>query len=323
MMELKPAITVLMPVFNAEKYIGQAIASVLKQSFTDFELLIVNDGSTDQTENIARSFTDPRIIVINQDNMGVAAALNNGLTIARADYIARFDADDICATQRLQTQYDFLMAHADYVIVGTDVDYIDMDDQFVFSYSASVYSNEAIQQQQFVICPFIHSSVLYRKKAVIDAGGYNIHAHTFEDHLLWPKILSKGKGCNLPEKLLKVRLNPDSVTIDEKWRSKRFHEIKKQAIQDGNISKEAGEELIRILKEQDKQKIKEGSYYALLSKKYLWNNYQPKQARLNIKKTIAIKPTSLNSYGLLLLSYMPNIIIQKIYNWKKNSQLQF
>jgi glycosyltransferase involved in cell wall biosynthesis len=312
-----PAITVLMPVYNAEKYISDAIASVVQQSFTDFELLIINDGSTDETATIIKTFTDPRIIFINQPNQGVAAALNNGLQMARANYIARFDADDICMPQRLQIQYDFLLKNPDHVIVGTDVDYLDMNDDFVFSYN-TLSSNEQIQQQQFDTCPFIHSSVLFKKEAVVNAGGYNIHAHTFEDHLLWPKILSKGKGCNLSEKLLKVRLNPNSVTIDEKWRSRRFHTIKNQAIRTGDISEKDGNELMAILKKQDTQKIKEGSYYALLSKKYLWNNYQPKKARLNIKKTLLLHPSDLSSYGLLLLSYMPNSFIQKIYNWQRN-----
>jgi glycosyltransferase involved in cell wall biosynthesis len=313
----KPTITVLMPVYNAETYISDAIASVLVQSFTDFELLIINDGSTDTSENMIRSFTDERIVLINQTNQGVAAALNNGLKIARGEYIARFDADDICMPQRLQIQYNFLSTHPEYTIVGTDVDYLDMNDEFVFSYNALMYSNEQIQQQQFIICPFIHSSVLVRKKAIINAGGYNIHAHTFEDHLLWPKLLLQGKGCNLPEKLLKVRLNPGSITIDERWRSKRFHQIKNQAIQKGDISEKDGDELMAILKEQDTQKIKEGSYYALLSKKYLWNNHQPAKARLNIKKTLFLHPTDISSYGLWILSFMPGSFVQKIYNWQR------
>jgi glycosyltransferase involved in cell wall biosynthesis len=316
MTEKKPAITVLMPVYNAAHYVSDAIQSVLQQTFSNFELLIINDGSTDETEKIIRRFSDTRIVLINQANLGVAAALNKGLQIATADYIARFDADDICMRERLQIQYDFLQSHSDYVIVGTDVNYLDMNDEFVFAY-ASIYTNEKIQQLKFITCAFIHSTVLFRKKAIVKAGGYNIHAHTFEDHLLWPKILSQGKGCNLAERLLQVRLNPNSVTIDERWRNKHFHTIKKEAIRKGNITEAEGNELLIILKKQDIQKIKEGSYYALLSKKYLWNNYQPKKARVNIKKTLSFKPMDINSYGLLLLSYMPNQFIQKLYSWKQ------
>ena len=280
----------------------------------------MNDGSTDETENIINAFHDSRITLINQANQGVAAALNNGLKIAKADYIARFDADDICMPQRLQVQYDFLSTHPDYIITGADVDYIDMYDEFVFSYNSPCYTNEEIQLNKLKECPFIHSNVLFKKDAVLNVGGYNIHAHTFEDYLLWKKMLAKGKGCNLPQKLLKVRLNPDSVTIDEKWRCKRFHKIKEGALAQENIMEAEGNELLAILKEQDIQKIKEGSYYALLSKKYLWNNYQPKKARQNLKKTLLLKPVDVNSYLLLLLSFMPEKLIQKIYSLQRRVQ---
>jgi glycosyltransferase involved in cell wall biosynthesis len=319
-MNTKPAITVLMPAYNAGQYIGEAIDSVLQQTFSDFELLIVNDGSTDDTENIIKAFRDSRIIVVNQENQGVAGALNNGLKIAKADYIARFDADDICMPQRLQVQYDFLSAHPEYIITGADVDYIDMYDEFVFSYNSSFYTNEEIQVNKLKECPFIHSNVLFKKDAVLNVGGYNIHAHTFEDHLLWKKMLATGKGCNLPQKLLKVRLNPNSVTIDEKWRCRRFHKIKEEALLREDITESEGNELLAILKNQDVRKIKEGSYYALLSKKYLWNNYQPKKARQNLKKTLSLKPIDINSYLLLLLSFMPEKIIQKIYSLQRRAQ---
>src|ERR1700758_2331993 len=103
----RPQITVLMPAYNAGKYIREAIWSVLQQSFKNFELLVINDGSTDDTLSIALSFHDPRIIVVNREHEGIAAALNTGLKLASAPYIARFDADDICLPNRLRTQLDF------------------------------------------------------------------------------------------------------------------------------------------------------------------------------------------------------------------------
>jgi glycosyltransferase involved in cell wall biosynthesis len=311
----KPDITVLMPAYNAEKYIGEAISSVLQQTFINFELLIVNDGSTDNTATVIRSFNDARITIINQSNQGVAAALNNGLKAAKADYIARFDADDICLPERLRVQFDFLSKHPDYIVAGSDADYIDMNNEFVFSYISPAYTNEEIQKKKYITCPFVHSTIIFKKTAVLEAGGYNVHAHTFEDHLLWPKILKEGKGYNLSQTLVKVRLNPGSVTIDEKWRCWRFHKIKNNAIKNGNITETEGEELNRVLKQQDIRKIKEGSYYELLAKKYLWNNYQPQKARENLKKTLLLKPMSLSSYCLLFLSYMPSGFIQKLYSW--------
>src|ERR1700761_448098 len=126
MLEHQPHISVLMPAYNAEKYIGTAINSLLKQTFSSFELVIINDGSTDNTINIINAFNDKRIKLVDQQNKGIAAALNHGLKIARAPYIARFDADDICMPERLEVQYNFLSMNPDYVIVGSDADYIDM-----------------------------------------------------------------------------------------------------------------------------------------------------------------------------------------------------
>ena len=308
-----PLITVLMPAYNAEKYIGEAIASVLGQTFADFELLIINDGSTDTTRQIIDSFTDPRIRLINQTNQGVAPALNIGLLNAKADIIARFDADDICMPERLGMQYDFLMNNPGYIIVGSNADYIDMDDEFVFTGRMSAYSDEDIRLAIFSNCPLIHSTIMYRKETVLKAGSYNTHAYAFEDHLLWSKLLGYGKACNLPVILVKVRLAPESVSIDEKWRTRRFHEIKYGSIRRGDITEQEGKELLAILKRQNNPKIKEGSYYSLLGKKYLWDNHQPGKARSNLKKAIRIHPGRLDSYGIMLLSFLPKNFISWLY----------
>jgi len=183
-----PKVTVLMPAYNAEKYIGEAIASVLNQSFTDFELLIINDGSTDSTQKIIHSFRDKRIVLINQQNKGVSAALNVGLKAARADYIARFDADDVCHPDRLKIQYEFITSYPQYTIIGSTADYIDASGHFMFTHQLAGHLNEEIQQLKYSVCPFIHSSVLYKKDVVITNGGYNENAYTYEDHFLWASM---------------------------------------------------------------------------------------------------------------------------------------
>jgi glycosyltransferase involved in cell wall biosynthesis len=320
MIKAMPKITVLVPAYNAEKYIGKAIDSVLAQTFTDFELLLINDGSTDATEAIIRSYTDERIRLINQTNQGIAAALNMGMLNANADLIARFDADDICMPERLMLQYNFLQEQPDYVIVGADADYIDMNGDFVFTCHLPAHNDEDIRDLALHKCPFIHSAVLFRKEPIMRAGAYNTNAYAFQDHLLWSKVIKLGKACNLPRALLQVRLNPESISIDEKWRTKRFREIKSGAIQNGNITMEEGRELLSILKEQNNPRIKEGSYYSLLGKKYLWNNHQPKKARINLSKAIRIHPGRLDSYAIMALSFFPKEFIDWIY---KNRRVKF
>ena len=309
----EPAITVLMPAYNTGKYIDTAIRSVLAQHFSNFELLIINDGSTDDTEQVIRSFSDPRIRLINQQNQGIAAALNLGLLNANAALVARFDADDICLPTRLQEQFDFMQAHPQHIIVGSDALYIDRDGEYVFAHRMAAHTHEEITALPALQCPFIHSAVLYRKAPIMEAGGYNTHALAFEDHLLWSIILKQGKAANISNPLLQVRLNPESVSIDEKWRTRRFREIKSKALQTGLITAEEGEELHSILQRQNNYRIKEGAYYSLLGKKYLWDNHQPEKARASLIKAIRIHPARLDSYAIWLLSIFPAGFIQWVY----------
>jgi len=302
-----------MPAYNAARYISDAIKSVLEQSFTDFEFLIVNDGSTDETVKIIRSFHDPRIVLISQENKGVAAALNLGLTHARAPYIARFDADDICYPDRLKIQYDFITAYPQYSIIGSGADYIDADGHFIFTLHPVGHLNEELQQLKYSVCPFIHSSVIYKKEVVINGGGYNEHAYTYEDHFLWVNILKNEKACNLSQQLIKVRLNPESITIDEKWRPRKFRSIKYSTLKKRSITASEGDELYQIGGKQFSPRIKEGSYYAFCGKKFLLNNFQPKKARLNISRAISLHPFRLDNYLFYTVSYFPFSFINWLY----------
>jgi glycosyltransferase involved in cell wall biosynthesis len=316
-----PTITVLMPAYNAGNYICEAIASVLAQSFTEFELLIVNDGSTDQTVEVINSFDDERIKVIHQDNLGVAAALNTGLQYARATYIARFDADDVCYPNRLQVQYDFMQRHPEYQVVGSAADYMDVEGHHLFTQEPAAFGASQIQHLNYTVCPFIHSTVLYKKDVVLNNGGYNELAYTFEDHFLWLQILKEQKACNLPEALIKVRLNPESVTIDEKWRPRKFLDIKYAALKKRSITQRDSDRLHQIGREQYSHRIKHGSYYALCGKKFLLNNYQPQKARLHMAKAISIHPLRLDNYLLYTLSYLPEGLIAWLHKITSERQL--
>lgn len=308
-------ITVLMPAYNAAQYIAEAIQSVLEQTFTNFELLIVNDGSTDHTSNVIASFTDPRIRVINQVNGGVSVALNAGLSEARGTYIARFDADDVCYPYRLEQQYLFMQANPDYVVIGSDADYMSEEGEFLFTYNNTGYSNEEIKSRINDYCPFVHSSVFYARKSVLDVGGYEPRAHSFEDYFLWVKLIKYGKVCNFRQPLIKVRFNPSSVTVDEKDRTPRFNELKKKAMQTGHISEEEGIELLINTRKLNPDK-KLGSYHRMIAKKYLWNNYQPAKARRHLLSSLKHEPLKRTSYLLYFFSFLPQRLIRKIYNMK-------
>jgi glycosyltransferase involved in cell wall biosynthesis len=310
----KTEVTVLMPAYNAEKYIKEAIISVLNQTFGNFEFLIVNDGSTDKTEEVIRSFTDPRIVLINQANGGVSAALNSGLEIAKGRYIARFDADDICYPHRLQEQYQFMQEHPEYVLIGSDANYVDKNGEFLFYYKNIAHLHDEICAKISFYCPFVHSTVFYVTSVAKQLGGYDVKAHTFEDYLLWIRFVKQGKVCNFTSPLIDVRLNPESVTVDDKLRGKRFTDLKKQILFGNTPITDAQEqELMGILRSQNFTNFKNYSYYILVAKKFLWNNHQPQRARKNLKKAIAINPFSTAAYKLLAISFLPSNVLSGLY----------
>jgi glycosyltransferase involved in cell wall biosynthesis len=285
---------------------------VLNQTFGEFELLIVNDGSTDGTVEIIKSFHDDRIVLIDQEQQGVAAALNNGLQHARATFIARFDADDICLPERLEKQYQFMSANPEYIVTGSGAEYIDNKGNYIFTYHPMVRSNEEIQKLAENFCPFIHASVMYRRD-VVKTIGYNIHAHSFEDHMLWLNLRDEGKMMNFTEPLLSVRLNPGSLTMDERKRTRAFRRIKNRALKQKFIDRQDGDRMKSIIINQNKSKKKEGAYYSLLAKKFLWNNYDPVKARLNMKKAIGLYAFDMKDYLLLCISYLPKKIVNHLY----------
>ena len=312
-----------MPAYNAANYIGEAIGSVLNQTFTDFELLIINDGSTDDTELVIRSFRDERIRLVNQPNQGIAAALNKGLELATSDLIVRFDADDICYPHRLATQFHFMKEHPACVIAGSSADYITETGDYVFTSHPPAFSNSDIQSAAKRICPFIHSSVIYRKAIIQQLGGYNEQAHSFEDHMLWQSVLQQGEAINFRKPLIQVRLNAASITIDEQWRPKHFHQIKKKVLVEKKISPEQGRQLLNILQAQDHQELKESAYHSLLAKKFLWNNHQPQKARFHLQKVLARNPLHWKSYFFYALSFLPQAFLQSGYRLLKPQPFSF
>lgn len=312
-------VTVLMPVYNAAPYLREAVDSVLNQSYRDFEFLIINDGSTDESRAILESYSDPRIKLIHQDNLGLISTLNKGLQLAKGEWIARFDADDICYPDRLEQQLNFLQQHPDHILVGSDADYMDKDGNYLFLFAIKGYSDEEIRRNKFLSCPVIHSSAMYKKEAVLKAGGYDKGALTFEDHMLWRKLGDLGKMANIPKPLIKVRFNPESVTIDENWRGEEFIALKRKIIEKGTVPDEDAAAIKNIISGQNFKEYKEAAYYSMIGKKYLWNQYNPVKARAHLFKAIKSMPYKKEPYLLYALSFFSESIIKAIYNKVKSN----
>lgn len=215
---MKPLVSVLMPVYNSETYLDQAIRSILEQTFHDFELLIINDASTDRTATISVSYQDPRIRVIrNAINLGLTKSLNIGLQEAQGEYIARLDADDISLPQRLEKQIHFLEQHPEIVLVGSLSKLINSAGE-TFDYRKSPIDPEVIKFSLLFGNSITHSSILFRKKPILEMGGYNESFRYAQDFELYSRLVTKYQLAVLPEILVKYRSHGQSVTLNQNSR---------------------------------------------------------------------------------------------------------
>lgn len=204
-----PTISVAMSVYNAERFLASAIDSVLSQTFTDFEFLILDDGSSDSSREIiaAAAARDARIRPIVRENRGLVASLNQLLSEARAPLIARMDADDLCMPERFARQVAFLAAHPDHGVIGSYTRDIDEDGTAYPSSGADhPVTHEAFVHNIEHGGPLIaHPSVLYRRDVVLAAGGYHGAFRHCEDFDLWLRLAHRTRIANLPDRLLHYR----------------------------------------------------------------------------------------------------------------------
>ena len=258
-----PKISIVMAAYNEEGEVGRAIESILAQTFTDWELIVIDDGSTDATADVVRRYAekDSRInFVCNQTNLELSASLNKGIGLAQADLIARADADDINLPERLSHQYEYMQAHLEIDVLGTAAYLLDEAGQRVRIYSYPETHGE-LKKMSFLKTHFFHPSVMIRRRFFDTAGPYDPRYPNAEDKEIWLRGL--GVGCcyaNLPEPL--IEYSTDGFV--KSWRS-----IRKNAFS-----------LLRIAKDL---KIKHGFIQALVLFAYTaaikLKIYKPKSIR--------------------------------------------
>jgi glycosyltransferase involved in cell wall biosynthesis len=204
----QPALSVAMSVFNGQSHLGLAIESVLAQTFTDFEFLILNDGSTDGSRAIVDSYAanDKRIRAIHRENKGLVVSLNQLVDESRAPLIARMDADDICLPERFEKQMAFIAANPDYGVVGTwtaDID--EHGEPYMIKGADHPTDHEAFIAGIGKGPMLCHPSVVMRRDLVKSVGGYHQAFKHCEDFDLWLRLATKTKLCSLPERLVRYR----------------------------------------------------------------------------------------------------------------------
>ncbi len=210
----QPLVTVLMPVYNCEKYLSTSIESILHQTFTDFEFIILDDGSTDDSINIIQSYCaqDQRIRLIRNDqNMGIAYSLNKGINIAKGKYIARMDADDISKPERLEKQVEFLETHNEVGILGCCAQVVDASGKLIEHYSVPENHSLIVWILPFGRA-FAHPTVMMRTDLIQNIGGYSTDIIYGQDVDLWIRAVGKTQFANLMEELFIYRTHANSVT---------------------------------------------------------------------------------------------------------------
>jgi len=203
-------LSVVMPVKNSARFIAESLESVEGQTFGDFELIIVDDGSTDESMDIVRSFKDARIRIVSGPRRGVAAAINRGLEEARGELVARIDADDVCEPDRFAVQVELLAREKSIHVAGSDFIEIDASGR-TLAHFAAVDHPELAAASLLVENPLIHSSVTARLSVLKELGGYRETAS--EDYELWCRLVrSGGRLTNIPKTLIRWRWHKGAVT---------------------------------------------------------------------------------------------------------------
>lgn len=212
---LFPEISVLLPVYNAERFLAKAIDSILVQTFENWELIIVDDASTDSSLQLIEKYNDPRIVLlVNNKNRGISSSLNRAVAQARGRYLARMDADDISRPERLANQYEFLEKHPDIAVCGCWVRCFGMSKQ-VWCYPQS----DAVAKSWLIFePPFAHSAVMFRHEIFSETCRYNEEFTHAQDYEIWSRLAKDHKFSNLQEVLLEYRIHEDQTGRKQsKW----------------------------------------------------------------------------------------------------------
>lgn len=208
-----------MPVYNAQDYLLETIISIKSQSYNDFELIVINDGSQDDSLSILQEFQkhEPRLRIVDRENKGLVCTLNELTSLAKGKYIARIDADDICYPERLRLQVAYLDTHPDHVMVGGQVEAIDPDGRRLMSlvkfFEHDKIENALLKADAFAI---IHPAIMLRTQTLREIGGYDETLGISEDTDMFLRMARMGKIANLHETVIDYRMHEHSATHNKR-----------------------------------------------------------------------------------------------------------
>lgn len=208
-----PKISVVMPVYNGELYVEDAVKSILAQTFADFEFIIIDDGSSDRTSSLlyAAAASDRRIQVVPRENRGIVKSLNEGLALAEGDWIARMDADDIALPDRFARQLAYLGSHPECGVLGGQILITDPEDRPLMRMSQPLDHDKMVAAQLAGVPPICHPTVMFRRDIARAIGGYSDRFQHAEDADFFLRMAEKTRLANLPDIVLRYRQHFKSI----------------------------------------------------------------------------------------------------------------
>lgn len=235
-------ISVVMPVYNGANYIREAVESILNQTFTDFEFIVIDDCSTDRSWEILTKYAnqDQRVKLFkNEENLGVTKSLNKGLKLAQGDYIARQDADDVSLPERFEKQVALLELDSEVVLASCNIEFVDAEGHSLATFRRECDRELIAWYLIFYNYLWGHSQVMFRRKSAMDLGGYCESHHYNEDYELWCRLIKVGSMVILPEVLLQRRKHSRSISSEKASEQKNYSLSQSRH----NIKQLIGEEL--------------------------------------------------------------------------------
>ncbi|MFC2044652.1 glycosyltransferase family 2 protein [Chloroflexota bacterium] len=321
-MTQNPRISVVMSVWNGERYLHEAINSVLQQTFADYEFIIVNDASTDSSQQIICSFHDDRIKVINnEENIGLTMSLNKAMKMAGGEYIARQDADDISLADRFAEQLKYLDEHPDVALLGTSAYYIDENGETTGKcvIAGSLSIGRLLKGNRF-----IHGSTMFRTTVADELGGYNDLFRYGQDYELWLRIAGHYEVRNLTQLLYKLRFHQENIRSKNVEESILYGILARRLVRNsmsGVMLKEIKSKGIKKLYVYLSRREK-AHFHTAMARMYMINN-KLKLARKQYVKGLLAVPFDIIIIANLVLSYLGEGVIDKsheIYQIIKSSK---
>ena len=321
-----PSVTVLMSVYNGEYHLREAVSNILRQTFTDFEFIIFNDGSTDGTQAILTSYDDSRIILVqNETNLGLTRSLNKGLRLARGKYIARQDADDVSLPERLEKQVAFLERNPQVCLVGSAIAVLNSANEAVTELILPT-SDKELQSLLLKRNPFCHGSVMLRRTSVEQLEGYRETFFRAQDYDLWLRLAEIGQVANLPEVLYQWRFAPEAVSVRHRREQMAYSTLAKQCARHRRRGiPEPSLETSLLLKQRrvslpaawETRRIQAGYYYHW-GKAALVQRGQPTVARHHLHRSLLAWPVRPASLCWWVLTWLPADVIQRLRALKRS-----